>query len=504
MDFPASTPSETPSRRRPAVLAVIALFAAVYAWVIIKDVGACAGGSDSSGYLNHAQLLAKGVSHVPPRVIPGLPPGALPSYAYVPLGFRPDAVSGDLVPTYSPGLSLFVVAAQAFVGWYYAGDVVLVIHCFLGIAVMYALCRAFSLAPTWSLIGTLILATSPVYLFMSLQAMSDVPSLVWEAIAVLAAWKARERASWAWLAGAAVAVSVLLRPTNIMIMLPVAICLGLSPRRWLYLCLAGVPGAVFTVIHNKALYGGAFTTGYGAIWTAFSPEYVPDTLRAYAQWIPALFTPVAVLVVALPFLSAGHGRRAAVLVSWAILCPAFYVSYYCTHETWWYERFNLPSVPAMVLGGLLVLQALGRRWLKRPSALVAWAAAVLILANSFVWSYHFDALSIGRGERNYRHLSDWLMKNLPPESILGVMQASGAVYYYTPFALVRWDNLMEGGYAKVAKAAQAAHRPLYAVLFPFEKDQALTERMPGAWTRVGAYRDITIWRCDHAVPNPKF
>ena len=483
---------------------VIALAAAVYAWIIIKDMGACAGGSDSSGYLNHAQLLAKGVTHVPPRALEGLPPSSLPSYAYVPLGFRPDSATGDLVPTYSPGLSLFVVAAQAVIGWYYAGDVVLILHCLLGVAVMYALCRAFELTQTWSLIGTLILATSPVYLFMSLQAMSDVPSLVWEAIAVLAAWRSRESARWAWLAGAAVAVSVLLRPTNIMILLPVAIAIGVSPKRWLWLCLAGLPGAVFTVVHNKALYGGAFTTGYGAIWTAFSSEYVADTLRAYAQWIPTLFTPVAVFIVALPFAGAGQGRRTALLVSWALLCPIFYVSYYCTHETWWYERFNLPSVPAMIVGGLLAIRSISSRWLSRPSPFVAWAAALLILANSVAWSYHFDALSIGRGERNYRHLSDWLMKNLPADSVLGVMQASGAVYYYTPFALVRWDNLMEGGYAKVAKAAQAAHRPLYAVLFPFEKDQALKERMPGTWTQVGAYRDITIWRCDRAVPNPKF
>ena len=43
----------------------------------------------------------------------------------------------------------------------------------------------------------MLLALSPLYLFMSMVAMSDVPSLVWTVAGILAALKSRERPAWA-------------------------------------------------------------------------------------------------------------------------------------------------------------------------------------------------------------------------------------------------------------------------------------------------------------------
>ena len=74
------------------------------------------------------------------------------------------------------------------------------------------------------------------------------------------------------------------------------------------------------------------------------------------------------------------------------------------------------------------------------------------------------------------------------------MQVSGAFFYYTDFTLVRWDQMEPGTFARVAAAAGASHRPIYAALFPFETAEALHERMPGRWTKITAIRDIGIWR----------
>jgi hypothetical protein len=105
MDFPdATTEPDRPWWRRPAALLVAAALA-LYCILLVEDIGAVAGGSDSSGYLNHARLLSQGRVHLPERAIPGLPPASAPSYLYVPLGFRPARDGDGLVPTYPSGLA---------------------------------------------------------------------------------------------------------------------------------------------------------------------------------------------------------------------------------------------------------------------------------------------------------------------------------------------------------------------------------------------------------------
>ena len=501
MDF-LSTP---PSRHRKIALWAIGVGLILYTILLIKNVGASAGGSDSSGYMNHARLLAGGNLHAPPRALEDLPPAKLPSYAYVPLGFSPTPGTGDLVPTYPPGLPLMVLAAHALVGWKSAGDLVMVLNSLAGIVVTFLLARRLGVPQAWAAVAALIVATSPVYLYMSLQAMSDVPSLFWVGLAILSALKSQEKAAWSFLAGAAFSVAVLLRPTNTLMIIPVGIALGLSPKRWICLGLAGIPGAIYWMLYAKAAYGSAFTTGYGDVGSAFLASSIGITLVAYAKWIPSMFTPVALLFVALPWLNPGRTRENSLLVSWAIICPIFYVSYYCTHETWWYERFLLPSLPAMLIGGLIVVRALATKWLQRPSARFGWAAVGLILLNNAAWGYRFEAENIGRGERNYSHLAEWMNANLPPDSIVAVMQDSGAVYYYTDFKLVRWDMLEEGNaFQKIAASARAHHHPLYAVLFPFEVEErhALTHYMPGPWKSFGKVRGIGVYQYDFTAPLP--
>ena len=112
----STRPRDLPVERR-AALPVLALALGLYCLLLVRYVGAVAGGSDSSGYMNHARLLASGRLHMPARTIPGLPQASAPEYLYVPLGFRPARDGDGLVPTYPSGFALFVLAMRPLAGW---------------------------------------------------------------------------------------------------------------------------------------------------------------------------------------------------------------------------------------------------------------------------------------------------------------------------------------------------------------------------------------------------
>ncbi|HZZ19058.1 MAG TPA: hypothetical protein VFE25_06810, partial [Opitutaceae bacterium] len=220
MDFPEpTTPKAAAEWRRAAwVAAVVALLA--FAEILFLNVGAVAGGSDSSGYLNHAKLLLAGTVHAQPRVIAGLPLKDAPGYLYVPLGFSPAPGGNAIVPTYPMGLSLFIVAFKLVMAWNNAAAAVMVLHAAAGVIATYWLARLMGLSRPWSVLCAAAVALSPLYLFMSQKAMSDVPSLAWTTFAVIAALRSRERPFMAVVAGLAMSIDVLLRPTNVLALLP--------------------------------------------------------------------------------------------------------------------------------------------------------------------------------------------------------------------------------------------------------------------------------------------
>ena len=507
MDFPEPKPPRGRTPLRLAALGVAILALGLYAWVLGRNVAAVAAGSDSSGYMNQARLLASGRVHLEPRTLAGLPQAGAPYYLYVPLGFRPSPDGAALVPTYPTGLSLLIVAAEPLAGWRRAGDLTALLHALAGIAVVYALGRQLKLGRAWAAAGAVIVALSPLYLFMALVAMSDVPSLVWTALAVLAALRSRERAGWALAAGAAIAVDVLLRPTNVLAFIPAAIAIGTAPRRWILFLLGGLPGAAFFFAHTVDAYGSLATTGYGDASFAFSLGFVPETLGHYARWLPLLLTPVVALNLTLPFVGGEPARTRWLLLSWILAYGAFYSAYICTHETWWYLRFILPAAPPLVVGGLLALRSLAKRlpaWAD-PGRSPAAAAAVLALAVAQLGyaDSRLHPFSVGAQERAYGRVADWMKDNLPKDAVCLSMQMTGAIVYYTPFTFIRWDSLDAGNVGRIDSVIRASGRPLYAVLFPFEvaKEGVLDKRMPGHWTRVGNVEDVTVYRRDFGPPK---
>jgi len=475
-----------------------------YAVLLYILIGAVPGGSDNSGYFNEARLFAQGRVYAPMRTLAGVPAGSVDRYLYVPLGFRPAGdATARMVPTYPPGLPLLLVPAARIAGWDHAGDMLLLIHSLAGIALVFALGRICGLPGSWSLVGAAVLAASPLYLFTSLQALSDVPATVWATAAVIAAMRSREGRLWALAAGACISVGFLVRPSNFLIAFPVILAVGASPRRLLLVAAGSLPGVAAWMGINHFAYGDALQSGYGAIGNEFHAGLVPGTLAFCARWLPLLLSPIVVVAPAILFLRRLRPRVAPVLATWAAAYIAFYAPYRWTHEQWWFLRFLLPAAPALIVAGLAVTH----HWIElgkgRYSAYARRLLPTLVLAAAVgvelgQTAQLREARAIGHGERKYGRIAKWLNAHVPGNSALVVSQASGALYYFTDFTLLRYEPMDPVVYERIRAAVRSEGRPLYAVLFPFEGD--VLKRLPGRWVRVVSVDDVGIWRCEWAGP----
>jgi len=471
---------------------------AAYAALLWLHLGAYAGGADSSGYLNSARLLAQGRATTPLRTAAGLPANTVPASAWVPIGFKSH---GDdaMAPTYPIGLPLVVAAAARIVGWTAAPDAVMMLHALAGVFLLFRLAGACGLPASASVLAALLLATSPLYLFTSLNLMSDTPALVWTTAAVLLAWKSRGHPAWAAAAGFAMSATVLVRPTNVLVILPIALCLGLAWRGWLALIAGGIPGAALLVAFNLAAYGSALTTGYGDMSPHFAMDNGFPSLRNYVAWLPVLLTPIGVLAIGLPLLARRVGRMALVLVAWAGSFLVFYAFYYFTQEYWWSLRFLLPAFPPLIVGALWVGSASVQRWRaatrhRRAMMLAGVTLAVLLMAHNAFWVLRLTALDIGYGERVYLETTSWMSDHVPSNAVVLAMQVSGALFYYTEFPVLDWQT-GSGSLRRLESHLLAANRPLYAVFFPYEvEDRKALDRIPGRWVLAGKVRDVTVWR----------
>jgi hypothetical protein len=470
-----------------------------YGAVLAVLIGAAPGGSDGSGYFNEARLFSHLRIHEPLRVLPGIPYGVARPLLYNPLGYRP-AVDGtpQLVPTYSPGLPLMLVVASRIIGWRHAGDAVLLLHSLAGLVLTYMLGRRFGLGRGWSFAAVVLLAISPLYLFMSLWAMSDVPSMVWATAAVVAAWNCREKPMWALASGVCAAVAFLVRPTNFLIAVPMLIVIGPSPRRLLLAAMGGLPGVAAWMAINHAAYGAYLQSGYGALGGEFHESLVPGTLRFCLKWLPVILSPLVIASPAILGFLGSRTRIAVALVAWAVLYIAFYSPYRWTQEAWWFLRFLLPAAPALMVAGMIVLQ-----WVcEALRELIPAAVRTILIAAMFLtgaWAEArqirpLHAWSIGHGEEKYGRVADWLKANVPKNSAIIAEQFSGATYYFTNYVLIRSDELDHGMADKVREAMHSEGRPVYMVVFPAERH--FVAEMPGKWIQVSSVEDVLIWRGD--------
>ena len=472
-----------------------------YTIFLAMNVTAVAGGSDSSGYLNSARLFAQGELRTELRVPPEFATGNLNRKHFSPAGFSNLPVSEALAPSYPSGFPLHLALAGKLLGWQLGPFLVQLLAAVAAVWLCYVAARELGLDCALAGAGAAVLATFPVFIFTSIQTLSDTLATTWVIAAMICALRGRTSLGWAAACGAALSIAVLVRPTNLFIAPALVVLLGFDLRRVGWFFLGGVPGALWLGFYNHHLYGGAFRSGYGDILNAFAREYFRPTLVHFTKWL-VLLLPAAVLVLPFAALTRRETRRRELLGLGLMFGAITGVYLFCSfsHEVWTYLRYILPALPPLILAALLGLEALARgpgaRWPRAFRPAVALALTLWAVGNSWHWTRGLSVFLVPVYERCYEQAAQLVRTHAPANALVVCGISSGAIYYYTPLPALLYDSVEPAEFARYLTLARNAGRPIYAVLFATEEEDSIHRRCPGAWTRIASAGNIGIWRLD--------
>jgi 4-amino-4-deoxy-L-arabinose transferase-like glycosyltransferase len=473
-------------------IGIVAL--AAYAWFLFLNSAIVAGGSDSSGYLNSARLLAEGKLLAELRAPAEFGPrAAIEPMHFLPQGFFPFTDRTKLTPTYPTGLPLHFTFAAKIFGWKFGPWVVVLAAALVSVCLCYVLAREVGVSVPLAAAGAVTLAAFPVFIFTSIQPLSDTLATTWTLAALVAGLRARRNASWSLACGGAFAMAVLVRPTNLLLAPALLVLLGLDGKKIGVFIAGGVPGAAWLAFYNHQLYGSALRSGYGDdVFGAFAVAYGPPTALHFAKWL-ALLLPTALLALPLVTWVRRDGRTREVLaltLAFAAI-TVVYAFYEVSHEVWWCLRFILPAAPPLICLGVLGAERIAHSTKARcvTAALIGcWAFGC-----AAYWAPRLDVFMMKHYEQAYADGAIAAREKLPREALVVSFAFSGALYFYSDFPVLRWDQVEPPVFARYVGLAQTTRRPICAVLFDWEEKDAF-RRCPGGWTRLASIRNVSLWQ----------
>lgn len=243
---------------------------------------------------------------------------------------------------------------------------------------MFFLCRFF-MPEKLAVVGSFLLATSPVFNHFALSKVSHGPSmgfLIWGLVCFFAAVSRRRLKTgilYAVLSGLLLGYAEGIRYTNIIMLIP-PVVYGLlflrKKRLWLlaaFACAAAVPYLFLCWFHWTS-FGSPFATGYSLTneQSGFALSYFWTNLRLY---IPAVISDGTGLVtclalIELVLLFGRNKRKAVVFLSWIIPLSLLYMFYYWapTANPTSFLRFILPVFVPMYILALSGLWNLIRKY----------------------------------------------------------------------------------------------------------------------------------------------
>jgi hypothetical protein len=464
-------PASTIDRRLRQACTAVALVAAVSSAAVGIRWGAFAvGGSDSHCYAGQARMFAEGRASLPPPVAVPVPwPAAAATFA--PSGFAPGPdPSGASVPLCPAGLSLLMTAAAAV-----AGDpaIFFIVPLMGAIAVWSTFILGRRMAgPLVGAASAVLVACSPTFLYQLVQPMSDVPAAaLWIASLALAAGAhsgsrrgTGEAVASGFLAGAAIMMRPNLAPLAI-----VPVVLTLPSRRSAAATAGGVvPGVAAVAWLQTVIYGSPLRSGYGDLGQLFSAGHVAANLVNYPAWLAYAHSPILVLGLLAPFVVSKR-YEAWVILAFIVAVFAAYVPYVVFTE-WWYTRFVLPALPALIVLMAAVIERAARRLPARAAAL---AAAVAVLALAGFWLHRADELAVFRIkglEQKYVELGRLASRSLPARAIVLAAQPAGSVRYYSRLPTLSWDAIEPEWLDRVLDECQSRGLAPYLAIESWELD----------------------------------
>lgn len=472
-----------------AALAVV--LAAATAGIGIGFGTYSASSSDASGYVSEATLLSSArLSSDEPLARAVAWRNA--TWTFSPLGYRPGADAGELVPTYPAGLPLVMAAFRLFGGELAVYLVVPLLGAIVVLAAYFVGARLHSRYA--GLVAAALVATSPIVLFQIVQPMSDVPAAAWWTVALLFALAPLPNAPFA--AGGAAGLAILTRPN----LLPFSIVMALAtmnvPRTpWpdsvqlpipaqtlverrlrpdrLIAFLAGITPAIGALLLMQwRLYGNPFVSGYGAAAELYSVTNIAPNIGGYARRLMTGETPALLLFTASLIFLAFTRRRTPlppqlkqplVLATLALAIVGLSYLPYAVFAEWSYLRFLLPAFPlAFIAIGALFTAVL----MRLPTS---FRAVLLLSALAAVGSFNVlradreQAFNMRRYESRYRMAGRYLASALPPQALIVAVQESGGARYYSSRPVLRWDWLDVDLDTAVAALRAIGLRPVFLV-----------------------------------------
>jgi hypothetical protein len=458
-------------RWAPALAAVMALTLGAHA-VWFGSFGV--GGADAYGYVNQAYDWASGQL---PRAIPlpmTLPfPGS--DEMQIPLGYRVGQQAHTMVPTYAPGLPLFMAVSLAAGG---CGPFFVVpIFSVLLVWLTFRLGERAA-GPLTGLLAALVLIVSPVVLYQAAWPMSDVPAAALWTGAALFSLRARRRDALA--AGLFAAAGLLVRP-NLPLLWAVPLVQiawsSVGRNRWerigVYAAPAIVPAIVVAAL-NTMWFGAASNSGYGAPGELYQWANVWPNVKLNAAWLWQSQSPWVLLALLplLPLFGRPFDRRVIALCGLMVAATFACYASYAQFEVWWYLRFLLPAAGAfavLLAGGLASLP----RVLPRPFGAIVAGVALWLMCSSTL-TFASSAGVFGRmrdGERRYVDIGEFVARELPANAALFSSQHSGSLRFYSGRLTLRYDSVRKEWAKDVPRAVERAGYHPYLVIDDAETAQ---------------------------------
>jgi dolichyl-phosphate-mannose-protein mannosyltransferase len=469
-----------------------------YGYFLMRNTAFSVGGSDSSGYMNTAWRLMAGTLVSTPRTLQryALPDDLL--QIFTPLGFVEGPRPGTMAPYYPSGFPAHMAAAALLLGWQRGPFLVAPLTALLSVLLFYLLARELSLSRTWAAAAAAVFAAWPVLIGQAIQPMSDSTATFWALAAVLCAVKARRRNAWALGAGAALGIAVLVRPANLLLVIPLGFALPVTLRALALFLTGGIPFAAALAAYDIHCYGSPLQSGYGkaGLLGAVSLGNFPPRFRHYGGWILRSLTPL----IPLAWIGFGADRRAAwrdraLLLSWF----ASFFLFYCLYEpydSFWFVRFLLPGVPGLILGAFLAARDLAMRRPRRHSLTAVGVASLIVV----FWAEARSTGAVGllntaHYESVYPQICAWAAETLPARSVVLSMAASGALEHYTDLAYARWDWIEPAKFPDLRRRIEERGGHWFALLFPFEAEE-MFKQPRGRWKKIGVLRDVGLYELE--------
>jgi len=483
----------------------------VYGSMMILWTGYGLGGCDSYGYGSLAKMVTKLKATESIKELSEFNLSQDYADLFIPPCYLHGPKPGTISNVFSIGLPLQAAAAASIFGWDVGPYLVSPLSVTLSMLLLYLIGLELGLSRKLSAAGGVLLGLFPTVVSHGLVLMSDAPTMFWSAAAVFAALRSRKNPHWVIASGFAFSVVILTRSMNVLLLFPIFFALPISIKSLIRFVLGGLPAAVLFFAYNWAAYGSPLKMGYIVIGQQgyFGLSGYMTVLSQYIYWISTQMSPTALVFWAATVINKSiQWRDRALIISWF----ATHYLFYCLQNFrfdddahWWFTRYMLPAMPAVILGFLLTIQYITNLIAASidngdKRAIGKFVAPLLlfpVLVTSVAQIHRYGTHLVGAGMEERKNATRMAGEIIPQKSLIVSSEYSGTVKYYIDRYSLRYDHLSPGQWDIVKDRVKEKGYQLYALLFYEDEPRLAQKRIPGKWTLIDTYyRHTTLWKID--------